>query len=127
MKKCEYCGKELESYHLQYCKDSDCEQKALKFYETRGKFEKLLGITNSIGVFGAMAGFIAMVFSPSVGKIILAIALIVLGIGVVAMPYAPENFYKKYKIKKTNFYCRILGVIILIGGGCFAVAYIVSV
>ncbi|MBQ3968932.1 MAG: hypothetical protein II685_00430 [Clostridia bacterium] len=120
MKKCEYCGKELESYHLQYCKDSDCEERALSFYDSRRKNEKVFGIINIITIIAIMAGLFLAVFVPIIGNIIVAAALVVMGIGVLAMPYAPENFYQKYRIKKTTKMVRIFGVMLFVAAGIFS-------
>ena len=119
MKKCEYCAKELESYHLQYCKDSDCEEKALAFYEQRRKREKIFGIINIIAVIAIMAGLLAAVFVPIIGNIIVAVALVILGTAVIIMPYAPENFYQKYRIKKTTELVRIFGVLLYVAAAVF--------
>ena len=110
MKKCEYCAKELESYHLQYCKDTDCEDRALRFYETRRLREKTFGVINIISVIAIMLGLFMAIFVPVVGNIIVAAALVLLGTAVLIMPYAPENFYQKYRIKKTTKMVRIFGV-----------------
>lgn len=112
MKKCEYCNKELDSYHLQYCKDTDCEEKALAFYEQRRNREKIFGIVNVITVITIMAGLLAAVFVPVIGNIVVSIALVAMGTAVLMMPYAPENFYQKYKIKKTTEMVRVFGMIL---------------
>lgn len=122
MKKCEYCAKELESYHLQYCKDSDCEERALKFYSTRRKNENFFGIMNIAAVIAIMAGLIAAVFVPVVGNLIVAAALAVLGIIVMIFPFAPDNFYQKYRIKKTTFIIRIFAVVLFVAAAVFAFA-----
>lgn len=113
MKKCEYCDRELESYHLQYCKDTDCEDRALKFYDTRSRFENLFGVINIIGVIAVMGGLIAAMFVPNIGCAVVACALVLLGITVLILPFAPENFYKKYHIKKTTVFVRAFAVILL--------------
>lgn len=121
MKKCEYCAKELDSYHLMYCKDSDCERLALKFYETRSKFENLFGIINLICIIAIMGGLIAAMFTPVVGCSIVSGALLVLGITVIIFPFAPENFYKQYRIKKTSLRVRIFGGVILLAAAVFLI------
>ena len=120
MKKCEYCAKELDSYHLQYCKDTDCEQKALEFYEQRRNREKIFGVINIIAIIAIMGGLFTAVFVPIIGNIVVAVALVVLGIAVLIMPYAPENFYQKYRIKKTTTLVRIFGVILFVAAGVFS-------
>ncbi len=120
LKKCEYCSKELESYHLQYCKDSSCEELAMKFYQTRTRFEKLFGIINIICILAIMAGLIAAMFAPVFGNYIVAGALLILGITVIILPFAPDSFYRQYKIKKTTRLVRIFGFVLLAAAVVFA-------
>lgn len=121
MKKCEYCAKELDSYHLMYCKDTNCETLALKFYETRSKFEKLFGIINIIGVVAIMGGLIAAMFTPVIGNLIVSAALLLLGITAIILPFAPESFYKQYRIKKTTLLVRIIGGMLILAAAVFFV------
>lgn len=121
MKKCEYCAKELESYHLQYCKDSDCEERALKFYTTRNKYEKLFGGINLVAFLAIMVGLIAALFTPTVGNIIVSAALIVMGVLVMVLPFAPDSFYQKYRIKKTTIIVRIFAGILFVAAAVFAI------
>ena len=114
MKKCEYCAKELESYHLQYCKDSDCEERALNFYERRRNTEKVFGMVNIVCIIAIMAGLIAAVFVPATGCAIVGVSLVLLGIAILIWPYAPENFYQSYRIKKTTTMVRVFGALILV-------------
>ncbi len=120
MKKCEYCAKELDSYHLQYCKDTDCEDKALQFYEQRRLREKTFGVINIISVLAIMLGLFMAVFVPVVGNIIVAAALVLLATAVLIMPYAPENFYQKYRIKKTTKMVRIFGLLLYVAAAAFS-------
>ena len=120
MKKCEYCAKELESYHLQYCKDTECEEKAIAFYDRRRENENLFGVLNIISIIAIMAGLIIAVFSPVVGNIIVSAALVVLGITVLILPFAPENFYQKYRIKKTTEIVRVFGIFLFAASAVFA-------
>ena len=120
MKKCDYCSKELESYHLQYCKDNECENLALAFYQKRRKTEKIFGIFNIICIIAIMCGLIMAVFVPVQGNIIVACALLVLCIVILALPFAPENFYQKYKIKKTILIVRIFGIGLFLASLFFA-------
>lgn len=121
MKKCEYCAKELESYHLQYCKDTDCEERAMKFYTTRNKYEKLFGVINIIGITAIMGGLIAAMFTPFIGNFVVAGALILLGITVMIFPFAPDSFYKQHRIRKTAIIVRIFAAAMLIAAVIFAV------
>ena len=119
MKKCEYCAKELESYHFMYCKDSDCEEKAIEFYQKRKKREKIFGIINIAAVIAIMVGLFLAMFVPVIGNIIVSAALVVLGTAVLIMPYAPENFYQKYRIQKTTKMVRIFGVLLYVAAVVF--------
>ncbi|MBQ1388880.1 MAG: hypothetical protein IIY78_04555 [Clostridia bacterium] len=121
MKQCDYCAKELDSYHLMYCKDTDCEEKAMKFYETRRRTENVFGVINIAMVVFIMIGLITAVFSPVIGNFMVAGSLIVLAVTVLILPYAPESFYKKWRIKKTTFIVRIFGVLLIIGACGFSV------
>lgn len=128
MKKCEYCAKELDSYHLQYCKDSDCEEKAIAFYDKRRSRENVFGVINIIAVLAIMAGLIAAVFVPVIGNIIVAAALVILATAVIIMPYAPENFYQKYRIKKTTEIVRVFGIVLYVAAAvCCGLAVYYSV
>lgn len=120
MKQCEYCGKELESYHLMYCKDSDCEERASDFYERRRNTEGFFGVVNIGCILVIMAGLIAAVFVPVTGNIVVACALALLGIVILILPYAPESFYKKWRIKKTTVIVRIFGIACMVGSLVFA-------
>ncbi len=127
MKKCEYCGKEIDSYHIQYCRDTDCEEKALKFYNKRNSTENVFGIINIACVILIMLGLLIAVFSPIIGNFMVAGILLALAITVIIMPYAPENFYKKWKIEKTSRMVRIFGCLLIVasaGFACLAVYYI---
>ena len=120
MKKCEYCAKDLVSYHLQYCENSDCEERAIKFYDFRRSKEKIFGVINIIVVIAIMCGLIAAVFVPFLGNVIVSAALVVLGITVLIMPFAPESFYQKYRIKKTTKLVRVFGILMFIAAAVFA-------
>lgn len=122
MKRCEYCGKELDSYHIQYCRDSDCEERAMQFYERRANTEKTFGVLNVAAIIAIMGGLIMAVFVPVTGNIIVAAALVVLSVTVLIMPYAPESFYKKWRIKKTSVIVRVYGAALMLAAAAFAFA-----
>lgn len=120
MKKCEYCGRELGSYHVMYCEDSDCEKRAMRFYERRSATETIFGVINIACVIIIMAGLIAAVFAPVAGNIIVSATLIVLAVTVLILPYAPESFYKKWRIKKTCVMVRVFGCVLIVASAAFA-------
>ena len=103
-----------------YCKDDDCEERALRFYENRSKTENFFGIINIACVVLIMIGLIMAVFSPVIGNIVVAGSLIALAVTVLIMPYAPESFYKKWRIKKTSLIVRVFGIFLVIASGEFA-------
>ena len=120
MKQCEYCAKELDSYHIQYCRDTDCEERAMSFYEKRNKTENAFGVINIVGVVAIMIGLIMAVFVPVVGNIVTAGAVLALAVTIVLMPFAPESFYKKWKIKKSCVMVRAFGGFLFVVSGVFA-------
>ena len=60
------------------------------------------------------------VFVPVQGNIVVACTLVVLGIVILAMPFAPESFYQKHKIKKATFIVRVFGVGLFLASAFFA-------
>ena len=92
----------------------------MAFYEMRRKRESLFGIINIIVILAIMAGLIMAVFVPVSGNIVVSSALVFLGVAVLIMPFAPESFYQKYRIKKTTKLVRIFGIFLFIAAGIFA-------
>ncbi len=120
MKQCEYCGKELDSYHLMYCRDTDCEERAMSFYERRRSTEGAFGVVNIACVVLIMIGLVMAVFAPVPGNIAVAVSLMILAVTVLIFPYAPESFYKKWRIKKTCVMVRVFGVLLVLASFAFA-------
>lgn len=121
MRKCEYCAKELDSYHLQYCENTDCEEKALAFYDKRSKTEKIFGIINVVSMIAIMLGLFLDLFKPSLGNIIAAVGFFAMGVLVFVLPFGPDSFYKSYRIKKTTIIVRIVAAALLVVSAVFAV------
>lgn len=121
MRQCEYCAKELSSYHLQYCENTDCEERAVAFYEKRNKTEKIFGIINVICMIAIMLGLFLDLFKPSLGNIIAAAGFFAMGVLVFILPFGPDSFYKSYRIKKTTIIVRIVAAALLIVAAVFAV------
>ncbi|MBQ1546106.1 MAG: hypothetical protein IIZ59_01070, partial [Clostridia bacterium] len=113
-------GKELDSYHIMYCRDTNCEELANNFYDKRRKTENVFGVINIIMIVAIMLGLIVAVFSPVIGNVIVAGALLSLSVTVVLMPFAPENFYEKWRIKTTTVIVRVYGVLLCVASIIFA-------
>lgn len=120
MKKCEYCGKELDSYHIMYCRDTKCEELANNFYDKRRKTENVFGAINIVMIVAIMLGLVVAVFSPVIGNVIVAGALLSLSATVILMPFAPENFYEKWRIKTTTVIVRVYGAFLFFASIAFA-------
>ena len=103
-----------------YCKDKDCEDRALAFYERRKNTETAFGVINVACIVLLMVSFIVAVFSPIIGNFAVAGILMVLAVTVLIMPYAPESFYKKWRIKKTCTIVRVFGAVLVLASFAFA-------
>ncbi len=114
MKKCDYCAKEI-SYHEMYCCD-ECRDKAYDFYDTREKFQKLFSVINGIFVLGIGICIFLYSFMPDVGLIGGGSCMTILGVMYLFLPFPPDVFIEKQKLKKAIFMTRIIaGVILAIG------------
>lgn len=107
MKKCDYCGKEID-YFDQYC-DIECQSQANKFFELREKYEKLFSVIDMICVFGIPIGFLIFTFLRVPGMILTVSSFIVLGIMIIILPFPTENMIYKYKLKRALKYTRFVG------------------
>lgn len=122
MKLCNYCAKQI-GYNELYCCD-ECEKNAMIFFNKEKRSEKLISVINIIGFFGLFIGMlIAFIGSRVIGSLVCSALLLLLGITYLVFPFAPENIIKKYKIKKSIKFIRIvaaafivLSIIILILG-----------
>lgn len=114
MKKCDYCAKEI-SYHEMYCSD-ECQNKTNEFYELREKYQKPFSVIN--GIFVVAIGICIFLYSfiRDVGAIGGASSLLILGVMYLFLPFPPDVMIRKYKLKKSIFFSRIIaGVLLLLG------------
>lgn len=108
MKTCDYCKKEI-SYFEQYCCD-ECERKALSFYSRRDKYTNIFSVVNIIGVFAIPLGLFMSAFARKLGLIVVACAVLLLGIMVTLFPFPVENMITSMKLKKAVGLTRKIGI-----------------
>ena len=114
MKKCSYCAKEI-SYHEMFCCD-ECESSYFAFYDKRDKFQKFFSVINGIFVLGIGICIFLYSFMPTVGLIGGGSCMTILGVMYLLLPFPPDVFIEKQKLKKAIFITRIIaGVILAIG------------
>ncbi len=111
MKRCDYCGKEI-TYHQMYCDDA-CEDSANRFYETRDKIEKLIGIINGISVLSIGIGLFIFSLERTIGSYMISIPLLILGLLFLLFPIPADVMINKHKIKKSIKITRIIASIVL--------------
>lgn len=102
MKKCRYCGKELDS-NLEFC-SSECENSYRK---------------NKIKYFisGIILGFLAMFYGVvSSRNCMIGSGIIVMGVIVVLLPFTTSETTALFGNKKARFIGRILGMILIAVG-----------
>ncbi len=115
MKQCGYCAKEID-YNHQYCCD-ECERNALIFFNDEKKSERIVSIVNVLGFLGVMlGGLAAIIFDASIGSLVCAGCLLLLGVVFIFFPFAPESIIDKFKIKKSIKLIRIFAVVLLVLG-----------
>ncbi len=116
MKKCEYCAKEI-SYHEMYCSD-ECENKSYDFFDKRDKFQTFFSVINGIFVLAIGVCIFLYSFMPAVGLFGIASSLLILGTMYMFLPFPPDLFIEKYKLKKAIQLARIIaGVLLALGVG----------
>ena len=104
MKKCRYCGKELDS-NLEFC-SSECENSYRKIIE-KGRHKIKYFIS------GIILGFLAMFYGVvSSRNCMIGSGIIVMGVTVVLLPFTTSETTALFGNKKARFIGRILGMII---------------
>ena len=100
MKKCRYCGKELDS-NLEFC-SSECENSYRKIIEKdRHKIKYFIS--------GIILGFLAMVYGVvSSSNCMIGSGIIVMGVTVVLLPFTTSETTALFGNKKARFIGRIL-------------------
>lgn len=114
MKRCDYCAKEI-SYHEMYCSD-ECRDKTFNFYDLRDKFQKVFSVINGIFVLGIGVCIFLYSFMPNVGLIGGGGCMTILGVMYLFLPFPPDVFIEKQKLKKAIFLTRIIACVILVIG-----------
>ena len=111
MKKCDYCAKEI-SYHEMYCSD-ECRDKTFAFYDKREKFQKFFSVINGIFVLAIGICIFLYSFMPAVGLLGAGSSLTILGVMYLFLPFPPDIFVAKQKLKKALFITRIIACVVL--------------
>ena len=108
MKKCRYCGKELNS-NFEFC-SNECENSYRKIIEKDRQKIKYFMI-------GIILGFLVMFYGITLNSdFIIGIGIIVMGIDVVVLPFTTPETTALFGNKKARFIGRILGMILIAVG-----------
>ena len=108
MKKCRYCGKELDN-NLEFC-SNECENRYRKIIENdRHKIKYF--------IFGIILGFLVMFYGIVTSRnCMIGSGIIVMGITVVLLPFTTPETIVLFGNKKSRFIGRILGMILIAVG-----------
>ena len=108
MKKCRYCGKELDS-NLEFC-SNECENSYRKIIEKdRHKVKDF--------ILGIILGFLVMFYGVvSSRNCMIGGGIIVMGITVVLFPFTTPETIALFGNKKSRFIGRILGMLLIAVG-----------
>ena len=108
MKKCRYCGKELDS-NLEFC-SSECENSYRKIIEKDRHKTKYF-------ISGIILGFLVMFYGVvSSRNCMLGSGIIVMGVIVVLLPFTTPETTVLFGNKKARFIGRILGMLLIAVG-----------
>lgn len=108
MKKCRYCGKELNS-NFEFC-SSECEDSYRKIIEKDGYKIKYF-------ILGIILGFLVMLYGViSNSDLIIGVGIIVMGIDVVSLPFTTPETTAFLGYQKSKFVGRILGILLIAVG-----------
>lgn len=108
MKKCRYCGKELNS-SFEFC-SNECENSYRKIIEKdRHKIKYF--------ILGIILGFLVMLYGViSNSDFIIGVGIIVMSIDVVSLPFTTPETTAFLGYQKSKFVGRILGILLLAVG-----------
>lgn len=124
MKKCYYCGKEID-YSKMYC-SSSCEEKANAYHRTRQKWRIPVNI---LYITGTALFALGVFFSPIFtfwGLLGVAVGGISTGTLTMLLPTPTEDMINKNKMKKAQNIFRICGgVIAAVGVAALIMAIVV--
>ena len=116
MKRCDYCAKEI-SYHEMFCCD-ECRDSCYAFYDKREKFQKLFSVINGIFVLAIGICIFLFAFIGHLAVVGIGASLTILGVMYMLLPYPPDVFVEKMKLKKAIQITRIIaGVLLAMGIG----------
>lgn len=108
MKKCRYCGKELDS-NLEFC-SSECKNSYRKIIEKDRHKTKYF-------ISGIILGFLVMFYGVvSSRNCMLGSGIIVMGVTVVLLPFTTPETTVLFGNKKARFIGRILGMLLIAVG-----------
>ena len=115
MKRCEFCGKEID-YSEMYCSKS-CEEKTCNYYKLRQKIRLPINIAYVIATIGIALG---VLFAPSKfsiwGFVGIAAGGLIGGLITVLLPTPTDYMLKKHKMMKAMQHMRIYGYVFLAVG-----------
>ncbi len=112
MKQCGYCAKEI-GYNDMFC-SSECETLSNSHYTVRAKFQKLISALNILGTCAIGIGIFVYALANFVGTVLIVGGAAVTGLLTLIIPTPPDNFTKKYKLKKAVFLTRIFGLVLIV-------------
>ena len=108
MKKCRYCGKELNS-NFEFC-SNECENSYRKIIEKDRQKIKYFMI-------GIILGFLVMFYGITLNSdFIIGIGIIVMGIDVVVLPFTTPETTTFLGYRKSKVVGRILGILLIAVG-----------
>ena len=109
MKKCRYCGKELNS-NFEFC-SNECENSYRKIIEKDRQKIKYFMI-------GIILGFLVMFYGiiSNNNVFIIGIGIVVMGIDVVLLPFTTPETINFLGYQKSKFAGRISGILIIAVG-----------
>lgn len=110
MKKCNYCGKEID-YSKMHCSEI-CEDKANAYYRNRLKWRIPVNI---IYIAGTALFALGVFFSPIFtfwGLLGVAVGGISTGLVTILLPTPTEDMIKKHKMAKAQMIFKICGLVI---------------
>ena len=108
MKKCRYCGKELNS-NFEFC-SNECENSYRKIIEKDRQKIKYFMI-------GIILGFLVMFYGITLNSdFIIGIGIIVMGIDVVVLPFTTPETTTFLGYRKSKVVGRMLGILLIAVG-----------
>lgn len=113
-KKCIYCNKRLD-YTKNFCNEN-CEKGTSKYKKFEEKYKTFFGVLVALSLFLVFVSAVISTFNKSLGFTVAFSSVIFLGITISVFPFATEETFKTFGIKKTQIITRVLGAITAILG-----------